>query len=161
MRKRPEVTNRDWFSELYGREYAPLCRVAYGILGSREDAESIVQEAFARAYARVDRLRRYDRPGGWLYRVVVRLAERQRRKAGRCEPITFEPVFLDRHVDLGLLSAIADLPSRQRQVVAMTYLADMNSDDIADALGCSAATVRVHLHRARKALQENMTEEDQ
>ncbi len=50
-------------------------------------------------------------------------------------------------------SAVADLPPRQRAVVALRYLEDRPLDEIAEILGVAPATARVHLHRAHEKLR--------
>ena len=48
------------------------------------------------------------------------------------------------------------LPKRQAQVVALLYVEELSSVEVAEVLGCSEATVRVHLHRAKKRLAERV-----
>jgi RNA polymerase sigma factor (sigma-70 family) len=52
--------------------------------------------------------------------------------------------------------AVRSLPKRQAQCVALRYLDDRTTAEIAEVLGCAEATVRVHLHRAHAALAERL-----
>ncbi len=61
--------------------------------------------------------------------------------------------------DLDLMSAVRELPLRQRSVVALYYLEDRPMDEVANLMGCSPSTGWVHLHRARKRLAELLGEE--
>ena len=51
--------------------------------------------------------------------------------------------------DLDLRRAVVGLPRRQQVAVTLFYLEDRPVDEVADLLGCSPSTVRVHLHRAQ------------
>jgi RNA polymerase sigma-70 factor, ECF subfamily len=50
--------------------------------------------------------------------------------------------------------AVRGLPDRQAQAIALHYLEDRPVADIAEILGCAPATVKVHLHRGRRALAD-------
>jgi RNA polymerase sigma-70 factor (ECF subfamily) len=47
----------------------------------------------------------------------------------------------------------------QRAAIVLRYAEDLSTDEIADILGCDTSTVRVHLHRGRKALGLTLREE--
>jgi len=49
-----------------------------------------------------------------------------------------------------------NLPRRQAQTVALFYLEDRSTEEIAAILGCAESTVRVHLHRARSTLARDL-----
>ncbi|MFN2595257.1 MAG: RNA polymerase sigma factor, partial [Actinomycetota bacterium] len=54
--------------------------------------------------------------------------------------------------DIDLMRAIAKLPAAQRAAVVLFYYEDQPTAEVAAILGCSEATARVHLHKARKRL---------
>ncbi|HEX2031074.1 MAG TPA: sigma factor, partial [Actinomycetota bacterium] len=64
------------FGWLFREEYPSIVRTAYLMLGDREAAEDVAQEAFARLFARWGKVSRYDRPGAWVRRVAIRLSAR-------------------------------------------------------------------------------------
>jgi len=86
-----------------------------------------------------------------------RKSERRRRilleefGPSMAEVATLAPARVDR---VRLAACIERLPVRERMVVALTYLADQDSDEIARAVGLSAGNVRVVRHRALKHLHE-------
>lgn len=145
---------RPSFEQAFRAEYAGVVRVVAPIVGSVADAEPVVQDAFVKAFTRWRRIGRYDRPGAWIQRVAVRdavrFAERNRREAppppGRPDPTEAVVTAIDVQAALQVLSP------KQRACVVLHYLADWPVSDVAEALGCREATVRVHLHRARGAL---------
>lgn len=53
-----------------------------------------------------------------------------------------------------MLRAVATLPRAQQAAVVLFYFEDRPIAEIADVIGCSEVTARVHLHRARKRLTE-------
>jgi RNA polymerase sigma-70 factor (ECF subfamily) len=52
--------------------------------------------------------------------------------------------------------AVRALPARQAQAIALHYLEDRPVAEIAEILGCAPATVKVHLHRGRRALADTL-----
>jgi RNA polymerase sigma-70 factor (sigma-E family) len=132
-------------------------RVGFRILGDRQDAQDLTQEALARAYARWSRVGPYDE--AWVTRVATNLAlgvVRKRERAGRRRPdpvpLADEPgtVVVRRQELVAVLRA---LPKRQREVVALRYLADLPEAEVAAALGCSVGTVKQHASRGLAALR--------
>ena len=156
-------TFEDRFTALAARAY----KVAYRLTGDRAESEDLAQEALARAYLRWPKVAAYDE--AWVARVTTNLAIGRWRKdrrlvpgpggdrAGRDGPaprIVAEPV--DPAVRLELVAALRALPRRQRQVVALRYLADLPEAAVADALGCSAGTVKQHAHRGLATLRARL-----
>ena len=132
-------------------------RVAYRMVGSREDARDIAQEAMARAYASWPKVR--DKASGWVARVTTNLALDQLRRRTRVAPAAVAPtpdtaaLAADR---ADLVSALRGLPRRQRDVVVLRYLADLPEADVASALGCSVGSVKQHAHRGLTALRASL-----
>lgn len=135
-------------------------RVVYRLLGDRSDAEEVAQEALARAFARWPTVSRHDEP--WVARVATNLAIGRWRR--HRPTIAFEDAHgtasldLDAHVleRLGLIDALARLPRRQREVLALRYLADMPERDVAAAMNTSIGTVKQHTHRALRRLRHDL-----
>ena len=131
------------FDELYGVAY----RAAYGILGNRAEAEDCSQEALARALVRWRRM--HDYAPAWVARVSVNLAldrTRSARRADRLAPLATKTASADRY-DLAarrrdLAVAMSALPRRQREAVALRYLADLPEAETASAMGCTVGTVK-------------------
>lgn len=123
------------------------------------DAEDAVAEAFARAWASWSTVRRCDSPQAWVLRTAFN-AEISRWRKTRRELFTELPVGVveDPSVSRGDLTvAIRRLPPRQREVVVLRYLLDLDTATTAAVLGIATGTVTAHLHRGlqtlRRALQ--------
>jgi len=142
------------FDERFGELSALSYQVAFRILGDRADAQDVAQEALARAYARWGRVRDHAVP--WVVRVSANLAIGVWRCRGRTVPGAgrdsddHAAAALER---VALVGALARLPRRQRQVVALRFLADRSEAAVAAELGCSVGTVKQHTHRALAALR--------
>jgi RNA polymerase sigma factor (sigma-70 family) len=138
-------------------------QVAFRILGDREDARDITQEALARAFARWSRVGPYDE--AWITRVATNLAldlarsrARARRRGGsRLASASPASGSLDPAAVVAqrreLVAVLSRLPRRQRQVVALRFLADRPEAEVAAALGCSLGTVKQHASRGLAALR--------
>lgn len=150
----------DRFGERFDDLSAVAHRVAYRLLGDRGEAEEVTQEALVRAYLRWRRIAPYAEP--WVARVATNLAldqhrrrDRQRRHAERTGPA---PGTADDPVGglvsrLDLVEGLRRLPKRQREVVALRYLADVSEAETARLLGCAPGTVKQHAHRGLAALR--------
>src|SRR6185295_11186424 len=71
------------FAAMYRAEFRRMTRSVFLVVGSAALAEEIVQEAFARAWSRWDRVSAMDQPAGWVQTVAFRLALRAKRRAQR------------------------------------------------------------------------------
>lgn len=123
--------------------------------GRREIADEAVAEAFARAIAHEGRIRR---PVAWLYQVSFRLAAAEMRRRG--EDVETLEVAVDPPEVVGVFEALRQLTPNQRAAVVLFHEVDLPVSEIADRMGISAATVRVHLHRGRKRLREILGDEE-
>jgi RNA polymerase sigma factor (sigma-70 family) len=156
------------FEAFYRREYPAVVALAYALCGRGNVAEDIAQEAFVVTQQRWARVSDYDKPGAYVRRVVANMAVSQRRRLaaeGRAMARMAVRVRLavpDIEIpDPEFWRAVRALPRRQAQVLALYYLEDRPADEIGDILGCSASTVRVHLHRGRQTLEELLRERNQ
>lgn len=146
--------------DLYRREFGVIAHAAYVVCGSHGRSVEIAQEAFAVAFTSWPRVSQFDRPGAWVRRVAINLAIKDRNREARTESrdphdwdssgvAARDDAVVDREV---LRDAIATLPTNQRLAIVLTYFHDLPCEEVAATIGCSQATVRVHLHRARTAL---------
>jgi RNA polymerase sigma-70 factor (ECF subfamily) len=160
---------QDDFAEFYEASYGRMVALVAAMVGDRDQAEDIAQEAFSRALTHWPHVARYDLPEAWVRRVALRLtvdAGRRMRRAvrlsarlaagqrGRSQP-------RDPLAATALSVALLRLPLPQRQVVVLYYLADLSTEEIARDCGVSAGTVRTRLAAARRRLEHELTERDE
>lgn len=148
------------FEIFYQEQYRALLSIAVALTMDRAAAEDLVQETFMSAHRRWDRISQYDNPKAWLRRVLInRATSRSRRIGSEMRAVTRIGPPLPVEPDLSaetseVWSAVRRLPRRQRQAVALHYVAQLSMTEIADVMGCSIGAVKSHLHRAREALKE-------
>jgi RNA polymerase sigma-70 factor (ECF subfamily) len=158
------VSRDDLIVELFRRRGPVLIGLARSLVDSREEAEEVVQEAFARlgaSFMRIDDSGRADR---YLTVTVLNLARsrlRRRRTAREKDHLLRSgDDYLDdwqsdddvRRVRV----AIQSLPRRQQQCVALRFYYGASEREIGEALGMSTGSVKQHLSRARSALAASL-----
>lgn len=137
---------------------------AYRILGNRAEAEDVAQEAMLRLWRiapdwDADRARVTT----WLYRVVVNLCTDRLRKSGRgvaldavAEPedgaASVAAQMQDRSRAGALRAALAQLPDRQAQAVALRHLEELGNPQIAEIMDTNVRTVESLIARGKKGL---------
>jgi RNA polymerase sigma-70 factor (sigma-E family) len=147
------------FAEFFTNRFDAARRTAYALCGDWGDAEEIAQHAFVRMYVHWSKVRR-DTADAYLNTVVTRLfLDSRRRVRGREHPVADPP---ERAAHAGfapderqaLLSALQHVPARQREVLVLRFLQDMSVERTADALGCTAGTVKSQTARGLNTLRD-------
>jgi RNA polymerase sigma-70 factor (sigma-E family) len=149
-------------SELFETNYAPMCRLAFVILGDAWLAEEIVMEALAKTFSGWGRVRDPARADVYLRRAVINLSrsqvrrailERRARRAEREAPASPDQDFTEKDE---VWRAVRALPERQRACVVFRYFEDLSDEQIAEILECSVGTVKSQLHKARASLARGL-----
>ena len=157
------------FAERVAENQRRVFQIAYSVLGNAADAEDVAQEAFLRAYQKLDSLREAENFRAWVNRIVFRLALNRmrgyRRRLARDtdwhgseSPTTVDGrKEAERHVMLDRLRREMErLPEKLRCVLQLSVVEEMEAEDVGAVLGIPAGTVRSRLHTARKLLLEVM-----
>jgi RNA polymerase sigma-70 factor (ECF subfamily) len=146
-----------------GEHLDRLYRAAWALCGSREDAEDLVQETYARVLAR-PRLLRNDNELGYLLRVLSNTYLTQRRTASRRPQITttLEQIHAaDPRADAQpeqalsareVYAVIAELPEPFRVTLVAVDIVGLSYREAARSLGAREATITTRLHRARQRI---------
>ena len=141
--------------------------IAYRILGKREDAEEVVQDAFVKAFQNLSSFRQKAKFSTWLYRIIYNTAisKHRQKKPGwqSIEEITVPDKAAeimaeeeeDRHKILE--TAMQQLPEEDRILLTLYYVDESSIEDVHSVLGLSKSNVKIRLFRARKKLQELVT----
>jgi RNA polymerase sigma-70 factor, ECF subfamily len=155
----PSVRELDW-AEL--RRTA--VQAALQVLDSRQDAEDAAQEAVARAWRSRTRCAAAESPQQWIARVARnealriggRLSNRRRAEGALLgevsEAAADDPPAAESEEALD--EALRKLPIRDRELVTLRYVEDLQYSIIAERLGMPLGTVKVRLHRLHAALRE-------
>jgi RNA polymerase sigma-70 factor (sigma-E family) len=149
----------DALRQAYAAEYQRLVGLARLLVDRREDAEEVVQEAFARTWARLARVQGDPLP--YLRRAVVNQSRgrlRRRRTAAahrpdaRADAESAEATAVRGADARAVVEGLSVLPRRQRECVVLRFYADLTVPEIARALGVAEGSVKSHLHRAMTTL---------
>lgn len=145
-----------------------LRRFAYGLTGSLDQADEIVQSAYARALARLDQWEPGTRLDSWMYRIVQTVQFNQ-YKSNKVRRITQNPLDPEVHVGTDGTKAaeayvtlgevrelIWDLPEEQRAVILLVAVEGLSYKETADTLDIPVGTVTSRLARARMVLSASM-----
>jgi RNA polymerase sigma factor (sigma-70 family) len=148
-----------WYRAAHPRLLAALV-VATGDLDGARDATS---EAFTRALQHWSRVQSMDSPEAWVHRVGINIVRRrhhrrvlEERLLRRQRPEAAPPVQIASEV----WDALASLPLRQRQALALRYLLGMTQAEVADAMGVARGTAAATLHAARRNLAGRLQIDD-
>ena len=144
------VEARREFTRLYEQEGRRVWRAVFAFAGDREVASDAVAEAFAQCIKRGDAVRD---PRAWVWRAAFRIAAGELKERSRRTTFATEPSYEMDDPPGPLLAALASLPGNQRAALVLRYYAGTDTAAIAETLGCSRATVRVHLSRGKRRLR--------
>ena len=163
-----DLSREDAIGELYRRHVTGLVRLALMLVGDQPSAEDVVQEAFLGLYRNWPGLDDRDRVDGYLRVAVVngsRGVLRARRRAW-LRPVRHDPpVWSAEAAAMAteerrlVLAAVARLPQRQREVLALRYYAGLTDAEIASVLRVSRGTVTSTASRALSVLGRQLKEE--
>jgi RNA polymerase sigma-70 factor, ECF subfamily len=157
------------YRELVERYQKRAFWIAYNMIHDVEESRDLAQEAFVRVFRSIHT---YDPARSfytWLYRIVMNLAIDHLRKRAGDKSTAVEGLVLSENVpggkapertlqerELGdrIETVLAQLPTKYRAVILMRDVDEMSCKHIAKIVGCTHATVRWRLHKARKLFRE-------
>jgi RNA polymerase sigma factor (sigma-70 family) len=164
--------------ELCGLVRPRLYRAAYAILRDGDEADDIAQEALVRAVTRKFLFLGRGSVGGWMTRIAINLAKNKLRDKRRRHEIletssgddraargaqpnaleSADTVAASNQIRERLILALEKLPERQRDVVRLHVIGQMDFVEIGAALGISDANARVTFSQAKKKLMAHLGE---
>jgi RNA polymerase sigma-70 factor (ECF subfamily) len=158
------------FSELYGRYARDVYRFSLYLSGDPALADDLTAETFVRALCGAADLR-VDTVKAYLLAIARNLfrdaMERQRRLVAIGErPDAADPAPLpdraaeDSQTLSAVIKAMQRLPESQREALLLSLEEDLRYDQIGAILGCSAAAVKVRIHRARMQLRADLQRQE-
>jgi RNA polymerase sigma-70 factor (sigma-E family) len=158
---RQEVVTSEEFAEFYAASKDRCLRAAVASGLPPASAEEAVAEAFARAWAGWSKVRSLHSPSAWVVRTAVNadISWWRRRRRELVAPDPPDVATEDDRPATDLLTAVRRLPPRQREVVVLRYLLDLDTAATAEWLGIAPGTVTAHLHHALAALRAHLTPE--
>ncbi|MHC4223227.1 MAG: RNA polymerase sigma factor [Planctomycetota bacterium] len=141
----------------------------YGIVRDKHEVEDVAQEVFLKVYTRIGAFDERSKFYTWLYRVAANAAKDHVKKRSRRPAVALDEEVgipdlepgpgaraATTEVRLRVREAIAALPPRYREVLALRELEGFSYNDIASVLKISIGTVESRLHRARARLKRRL-----
>lgn len=163
------------FQMLYEDIYKDMYRVAYYLLGNREDAEDAVSEAVFDMYRQISGLRKCAAFKSWAMKILsvkckLKIREYANYRAydesnfsGEATAIEYEDQRSDGQdmeseavLRMDIKQAMKVLSEEERMIVLYSVVSGMNSDEVGAITGLKSATVRSKLHRALGKLRKKM-----
>lgn len=160
------------YAELVQKYQQRLFNTLLHMVGTREDAEDVTQEAFVQAYLKLATFQGHSALYTWLYRIAFNIAITHRRKQRPTHSIDYvREVLGDEPVEKGdgptqrmeqreqvqqVHLALARVSEEHRAVLVLRELEGLEYDQIAGVLDLPIGTVRSRLHRARLQLKDSL-----
>jgi RNA polymerase sigma factor (sigma-70 family) len=137
------------FSRLYEHEAPRLWRAVMGYAGDRDVASDAVAEAFAQYLRRREAI---EDAVAWLWQASFKIAGGELARRSQASGILPERAYEMPEL-ASLFHTLRRLPPRQRAIVVLRYYVGYRPNEIAEVLGLTSATVRVHLLQAHRRLR--------
>lgn len=165
------------FDAIVERYQMRLLNFVYRIVGDRERAEDLVQEAFIRVHRHLARFDRSKKFSTWVYTIASNLAKNELRNRSRNPLVLFSSItqgwedeerplefedptarpddeFRRRHVREAVEKSVAQLPAHHREVFVLRELEGRSYEEIAEITHCNLGTVKSRLNRARNSFAD-------
>ncbi len=168
-----QAGDREAFGEIVKRWQRRIFALAYGMLGSAEEANDVAQETFFSAYRNLQSFRGEAKVSSWLHRIAVNqcITRQRRQKVRRESPLDGEESLDETNFSPDVYAesparraegkaraedvrqAVNSLPPELRRIVLMKEFEGMTFQEIADALDVPLSTVKTRLYTALKQLR--------
>lgn len=166
------------FIEIYGRNRGGMYRVAYGILGQKEEAENAVHDTFVKLadkFARYERLSEKEMDGLCITiarNVAINLWHRQKRsfpvkdyemkalyQEGKAGEVNFPEEMAIKKEEAELIRRLfGELSAADHDILVLRYFCGLSVKEVAKVLGISRNAAQVRLQRAKERLREAFDE---
>ncbi len=150
--------------------------IAYGMLGSPEDAQDITQDVFLSVWEKIGQFQFKSRFSTWLYRIVTNMCinEKNRRYRRQTSPTEMDDsqawtpvdsrtpekeVLLAEQQEM-LQAALGQLKQDYRKILILREMENLSYDELAEVLNCSVGRVKSRLHEARTILRKILKQKD-
>lgn len=168
---------REAFEAIVNKHMQDAYFIALGLVGNREDAFELSQEAFYRAYKHFDQLKDAGKFFPWFYQILRNLCfshlrKRRVRRARSLDEMeseppemsmgdTFDPEMIAERNESKdrVWKAISRLDEKHREVIVLRHFRNLSYDEMAKVLFCNRGTVTSRLYYARKRLKDILDRE--
>jgi RNA polymerase sigma factor (sigma-70 family) len=148
------------FAEFFAASWDPCLRAVAASTGNMTLAEDQTAEAFSRAWSSWHKVGHHPAPRAWVVRTALNTgASWWHRRRNDTALASFDIAAGDTGgtgLDAGMLTALRRLPVRQREVIVLRVILDLDIETTAWHLGIAPGTVRAHLSRAVTTLRSEL-----
>ena len=148
------------FAEFYAAAWGYCLRIVMVSMADRPLAEDLVAEAFTKAWASWRKVRGLAEPRAWVIRTAMNARvswwRRHRQEVTLGSQNAIAATSQELALDSSLVAALRRLPVRQREVIALRLLLDLDMATTAQVLGLPAGTVSSHLRRGLARLRSEL-----
>ncbi len=153
------------YATLVDRHKKMAFNIAMQIIGNREDAEEITQDAFLKAYQALDTYKGESKFTTWLYRIIYNASISKMRKK-KLDQVSIDDDYnasvnvkttqsalqtlTNEEQKLFINRALEKMGGDEKTIISLFYLEENSVDEVSDITGLSIANVKVKLHRSRK-----------
>jgi len=158
--------------EVYNRYYKPLYNTALRIVKDSHWAEDVMQEAFIKAFTKLDMFKGEVTFGAWLKKIVVNHSIDHYKKLNRdaMDPLenvlykveddapTHEAIDFQQVKAQQVLTAIQALKENYRLALTLLYIEGYDQEEIAEIMAITAGNCRTTISRAKESLLKKLNE---
>ena len=162
------------FGQIYARYERPVYRYVYHMIGNADEAEDIKQDTFVKAHRTLPGFRGDCSLLTWLLKVAGNLCRDRIKSQNRRGEVGLVPemealltdnsaegadpaqILERKYMQSSVHKVLGGLPEPQRRLVVLRDLEGLSYQQIADVLGCSVASVKLRLFRARRSFKDRM-----
>lgn len=158
--------NRDAFAELVRRHQDSVFGLAVGMTRNRDDAADMAQEAFIRAYEKLEQYNPDYAFRSWVLRICANqtknlFRKRTRRRKAEEDHLNEKAVLADAAVDdfQALENALAKLPPKLCAPLRLKFIEGLAYDEISEILGIGISAAKMRVSRGKQQLAELLENE--
>jgi len=166
-----EAPERGWqrdaaaFTGLVRRWQQPVARFLLRVVGDGDRVQDLCQEVFLRVFQARDRYQESEAFSTWLFQIALNVGRDALRRQRPWQSLSeHEPLVREsptesceqRELSDVMAAALAELPPRLREVVALRHDQDMNFEQMARVLGTPASTLKSRFAVAMSRLRERL-----
>lgn len=167
----PIASAYETFDDFIARREPDVFGYLWRLTGNEQLAYDLCQETFLRAWQHFEKIRHYEQPGAWLFRVATNLALTYQKRAaapvGAAQPFSpgVDPAVSDPAWRLAVSDAVRatllTLTPQQRAALVLREIYGFSCAEVAEMLGISEAAAKMTLSRGRDAFRARYTRQEE
>ena len=155
------------YEQLYRENVGKIYALCLRLCGQRELAEDLTQEAFIKAWQKINSFKGESAFCSWMYRLTSNLVISHMRQQSQWKNVSLiedhvnhaQDIIAVAHEKSDLEKSIKELPDQARSVLILYEYFGYQHNEISKLTGLAISTCKAHLHRARNLLRKRLTNE--